>query len=232
MSAPFSFLSVRDRSGDNSDQFSAALYQFGHALRVSMVGIVQSFDVAKQTVTVQLVTSEKINVPTSGVPVATDTPLPLLVDVPIVLPRGGNFLLTMPIQTGDECLVIFTDMDFDAWFQSGGVNNSQIAGDRHDLWNCVAVVGLWSQPKVVASYSTTNAELRSLDGTVKITLSAAGGGDITITAPGQLTINSPNVVIDGDVLIDGTCKIDGIDFGSHIHSGVTTGGSDTGVPVP
>jgi hypothetical protein len=96
--------------------------------------------------------------------------IPPLLDVPIVLPRAGGFVLTMPIKQGDECLVIFNDMCIDAWFSNGGIQN-QLEKRRHDLSDAVAVMGLWSQPNVIKQYSTTAAELRSVDGTASITLS-------------------------------------------------------------
>ncbi|MGI8770932.1 MAG: Gp138 family membrane-puncturing spike protein [Acidobacteriaceae bacterium] len=40
--------------------------------------------------------------------------MPILADVPIFLPSAGGFTLTMPIMPGDECEVVFSDMDFQA----------------------------------------------------------------------------------------------------------------------
>src|SRR4051812_7258887 len=47
--------------------------------------------------------------------------LPLLVDVPIVFPRAGGFILTLPIVAGDEVLVVFASRCIDSWWQNGGV---------------------------------------------------------------------------------------------------------------
>ena len=91
--------------------------------RVCMPGIIQSFDAAAQTVTVQPALREKMLV--DGDEYWID--IPLLVDVPIVVPRAGGYALTLPIQAGDECLVVFGDMCIDGWWQSGGVQN-QVLG--------------------------------------------------------------------------------------------------------
>ena len=72
-------------------------------LRVAAPGIIQSFNSAEQTVTVQLSIREKRN--NDGVETWED--IPQLVDVPVVFPRAGGYILTMPIKPGDECLVIF-----------------------------------------------------------------------------------------------------------------------------
>lgn len=81
-------------------------------LRVAAPGIIQSFNSAEQTVTVQLSIREKRN--NDGVETWED--LPQLVDVPVVFPRAGGYVLTMPIKPGDECLVILAII---AWTPGG-----------------------------------------------------------------------------------------------------------------
>lgn len=80
--------------------------------RVCMPGIIQSFDAAAQTVTVQPALREKMLA--DGDESWID--IPLLVDVPVVVPRAGGYALTLPIQAGDECLVVFGDMCMDGWW--------------------------------------------------------------------------------------------------------------------
>ncbi|MFW8450019.1 Gp138 family membrane-puncturing spike protein, partial [Klebsiella pneumoniae] len=58
--------------------------------------------------------------------------LPLLVDVPVVFPRGGGCTLTFPVKPGDECLVIFADRCIDFWWQSGGIQEP-VDERMHDL---------------------------------------------------------------------------------------------------
>src|ERR1035438_9725776 len=121
-----SYLSPVDQLGTPGGEFESYLKQFACGLRVAVPGIVQSFNAAKQTVVVKCAVLEKMNVNTGGVPVATDMDLGLLVDIPIVVMGGGPFIITFPIAAGDECLVIFADMCFDAWYQSGGTDNVQL----------------------------------------------------------------------------------------------------------
>lgn len=145
-------------------------------LRVAIPGIIQAFDPVAQTVTVQPAIREHImneDLSTSWVDI------PLLVDVPIVLPRAGGYVLTMPIQQGTECLVIFADMAIDGWFSYGGVQN-QLEKRRHDLSDGFCLLGTWSQPNVITNYSTTSAQLRTDDGSSYISLSKS---EIDIVAP-------------------------------------------------
>jgi hypothetical protein len=154
-------------------------------LRVAAPGIIQSFDYTTQTATVQLALRERIR----KEDLSTEwVNLPLLLDVPIVLPRAGNFVLTMPIQKGDECLVIFADMCIDAWFSNGGVQN-QIEKRRHDLSDAFAILGAWSQPNKIQNYSSSSAQLRTLDGSTYIDLK-----------PGQINMVATNVMANGKVV--------------------------------
>jgi hypothetical protein len=142
---------------------------------VAAPGIVQSFDAGKQTVQVSVAVREKISI--DGV--LEDVEIPLLLDVPILMPRAGGFSLTLPVQAGDECLVVFGDSCMDAWWQSGGVQD-QIDRRRHDLSDGFAILGPWSQPRTISGYSTNSAVLRNSDGSVKVEVKS---GEVDVTAP-------------------------------------------------
>lgn len=128
-------------------------------LRVSIPGIIQEFDPATQTATVQVALREHVRQETLEY---AWTEIPLLLDVPVIFPRGGGYVLTFPVKKGDECLVVFSDMCIDAWFSNGGVQN-QIEKRRHDLSDAIAILGLWSQPRRYEKYSTKHVELRNDD---------------------------------------------------------------------
>jgi hypothetical protein len=226
-----SFLTLPQRLGLPTEQWRQLLTQLVRDLRVAIPGIVKSFDATAQTVTVQPAIREMINQNL----VATPVDLPLLINVPIMLPRAGGYTLTMPVQEGDECLVIFADMCYDAWWQSGGQENNQVDRRRHDLSDGFALLGPWSQPRVLTGYATNKVQLRSDDGVTSIEL---GAGEITLKAT---TINLQGTVeitqdlhVDGDLLVDGTstltgtATIEGRSFLIHSHTGVTTGGGTSG----
>lgn len=150
-------------------------------LRVACPGIVLSFNAEEQTVSVQPAIREK-RVSAEGEETWID--IPQLVDVPVVFPRAGGYVLTFPVKPGDECLVIFGDSCMDAWWQSGGVQN-QIDCRRHDLSDGYAILGPWSQPRTIPNYSTSSAQLRTESGSSYIELS---GDTINIVAPGAINI--------------------------------------------
>ncbi|HBE5967647.1 TPA: translation initiation factor IF-2, partial [Escherichia coli] len=123
------------------------------ALRVSMPGIVQSFN--PDTVTVVVQPAIKGYEPDSN-GINQSTTLPLLVDVPVVFPRGGGCTLTFPVKAGDECLVIFADRCIDFWWQSGGIQEP--VDDRmHDLSDAFCIVGPQSQAQKISGISTSGA---------------------------------------------------------------------------
>lgn len=158
--------------------------KWGTDLRVAMPGIVQSFDDVEQTVTVQPAIKERIVDQFGNI---TTVNLPLLLDVPIVFPRAGGFVLTMPVKQGDECLVIFADMCIDAWWSQGGVQ-VQAEKRRHDLSDGFAILGITSQPRRLAGYSTTSAQLRTEDGSQCIDISQDA-----IDLRGNIKINGVDV---------------------------------------
>lgn len=206
-------ITTDERAPSERREQDLKLRQTVNNVRVAMPGIIRSFDATEQTVTVQCAIREKINMDGN----LSWQEIPLLLDVPIIFPRAGNYILTMPIQAGDECLVVFGDSCMDAWWQSGGVQN-QIDCRRHDLSDGYAIVGLYSQPRRITNYSTNTAQLRNLSGSAYVELS----GDNVNIVGGNVTISATSVTIGGSTTIDGRV------FMSHKHSGVQTGGGNTG----
>lgn len=182
----------RLRIGNEGDKKAFDNYDLN--LRCASPGIIRSFNPDEQTVTVQLAIRERIKI--DGI--ETDETIPLLVDVPIVLPMAGGFYLSMPIQPGDECLVVFGDTCFDAWHQSGGVQN-QMSLRRHDLSDGFAIIGVNSQPNVIPGYQTNATQLRNDAGTNYFRLSETeiemvfGPSYIKIDSDG-ITVNTPGFI--------------------------------------
>lgn len=183
-------------------------------IRVAVPGIIQAFDQTEQTVRVQPAIREVITGKDyTPVPVA----LPELLDVPIVLPRAGDYVITLPIKAGDECLVIFADQCIDAWWQNGGVQN-QMEQRRHDLSDGFAILGTWSQPRRLESYSTNAMQLVNHKTGTGITVNEQG---IKITGNVEIT---GNLQLKGEVI--GALTAKGVDLTVHTHAGVhgSTGG--------
>lgn len=200
-------IKISERIKDSIESEKRALDAFSADLRVAAPGIIRSVDYERQTCTVQLAIRERMN--HDGNLEWAD--IPLLPDVPLFVNSGGGYCLTLPVQPGDDCLVVFGDCCMDAWWQNGGVQN-QVEKRRHDLSDGFAIVGFRSQPGKVSGYSSGSAQLRNASGSAYIEIS----GD-------SININAPSISIGG-----GGTSIDGKNFLGHQHGGVLSGGSNTG----
>ncbi|MBC0852644.1 Gp138 family membrane-puncturing spike protein [Pantoea stewartii] len=207
----------------SSEHMSSLLYNtIFSMLRVSLPGIVQSFDPATCTCTVQPAIAGQ-GVDEKGQ--IQSAPLPLLTDVPVIFPRGGGCTITFPVKTGDECLVVFSDRCIDFWWQNGGVQEP-VDPRQHDLSDAFAIVGPQSQAQKISGISTTSVQVRTDDGSSFIELMQ--GGNVNITTP-LLTVNG-NVQVNGTVTSTGDQVAKGISQTGHVHSGVQSGSSQTGGP--
>jgi len=235
-------LSIQERLGLSTEAIEGALWQWACMLRTAIPAYVVSFDPVAQTVTVQIAIKEIVlkpppstrATPSPGVTqnIPTDESIDKLEDVPIMMMRVPGWSLTFPIVEGTECLLIFSDMCIDGWWQNGGLQ-PQADRRRHDLSDAMALFGPWSQPNNIPNYSTSSVQLRSDDLTVVVDLSPS---KISITAPaidlvstGDIDIHGKKVTITSD---DDNTTIDGKVFLLHTHSGVATGGSDSGPVTP
>lgn len=178
---------MNERTMNIGELYSQLKDSIGFDLRVAAPGIIESVDYKRQTCTVQLAIREKLNYDGN----LEWVEIPTLLDVPFFVYSGGGYCLTLPIQPGDDCLVVFGDMCMDAWWQSGGVQN-QIERRRHDLSDGFAIVGFRSQPQIVIGYSSGTAQLRNAAGSAYIEIS---GDNINIVASGTITINGKTIYL-------------------------------------
>ena len=92
------------------------------SLHCALPGKVLSFDAERQTAEVQpAVKMGSMN-------------YPVLSDVPVFMP------VTFEVNPGDACLVVFSDIDIDAWFESGEPQEPNSAR-KHALSDGFAFVG-------------------------------------------------------------------------------------------
>lgn len=78
----------------------------------------------------------------------TLTKLPLIYDVPVVLPRATNGNITFPPAAGDCGLLIFTDHSLEVWKKTGLVKGIDPADTRKsDLTDAVYLPGLYQHGK-------------------------------------------------------------------------------------
>lgn len=164
--------------------------------------------------------------------------------VPVHTPYGGGWSVTFPIVAGDTCLIIFSQIGYDHWLyedkDTGGMIENSPKPHLNRVFNendGFALVGFNTLPRAIESYSSTDSEWRNSDRTQRISLEAGGRividstTDVDILADTDVSITAPTVTITGTVNVTGEINLNGIALSTHVHSGVTTGGSNTGGPV-
>lgn len=156
----------------------------------ALPGRIDAYDPATQRATVsiellrELETEDGERVELSIAPIS---------NVPVMFPRSGGFALTFPVSVGDKCLIVFAERDISGWMQRGEVTVPPDAR-RHAYSDAIALLGLEvDTDALVPSTSATNVELRSDDGTTKLSLGTTGaqlehaGTIVSISATGGIT---------------------------------------------
>ena len=66
---------------------------------------------------------------------------PIITNVPVVFPKGGQFAMQWPLSEGDTVLLLFSQRSLDEWLSSGGeVTNSDPR--KFNLSDAIAIPGL------------------------------------------------------------------------------------------
>lgn len=153
---------------------------------------------------------------------------PQIINVPVMFPmtdiRGQVAQVTLPVKSGDGCLLIFSHRSLENW-----LSGSQDAPDdprMFDLSDAFCVMG--------GNSRSPNADPENLciqygEGAIKLT----PGGDLIIQAK-TTTITADSHTINGDVTLNGAMTATGdvkagsISLQTHKHTGDS--GGKTGVP--
>lgn len=172
----------------------------GHQAQVwtALPGIIQSFNADAVTCVVQPSIKAQVRAPDGSMQWVS---LPLLLDCPVVFPRGGGCTLTFPVAKDDECLVVFASRCIDAWWTAGGIQ-VQSEFRMHDLSDGFALPGPFSQATKISGISTDSVQLRSNDASTYFDLNPTTQ-KIKIVAPGGFEVDAPTSLFTGAVTIQG-----------------------------
>ena len=172
--------------------------------------------------------------------------LPVFIEVPIINFLGGSSSIQMPLAVGDYAVLFVVERCFDEWY-AGNDFKPPLEARVHDYSDCIALVGLKNMsgeldiPTVITMLGDTYQE-----GNYEHLGNRTQTGDYTLT--GNQIING-NLTVNGNIKCTGTISAsnftgldggsmtsssdiisDGISLQSHRHSGVQSGGSNTGIP--
>lgn len=214
----------RELLNDDQEALRCALEAAIASLWTALPAKIVSVDYTKRTCSCQPTIKGKIQKP-DGTFEFVD--MPLLVDVPIVVPSAGGFTLSLPIKADDEVLVVFGSRCIDSWWETGDVG-VPMELRMHDLSDGFAIAGPRSVPKATPLHAT-NARLTNDEGTAYVELTTAG--IVKLKSTSSIQLEAPDILIQGNLAVSGATQLGGKSFENHKHSGVATGSGQTGVPV-
>ena len=122
---------------------------------------------------------------------------PQISGVPVSFICGANFSIQVPIEQGDDCIVLFCDGDLDNWVNGEGYIPA-FSQDRHGLNGAVALVGIKNILTKVDNYITSGIRIQYK------------GSEIELTDT-DIKINGTSVVVNQGVL-----KVDGAASGTFV----------------
>jgi hypothetical protein len=140
---------------DLPDVVAAAIDTALQAVWTAMPAIVESYDPAAQTASVQ------IAVQNASIGEAGDRrsdAVAVLTSVPILHLGGSGFRAVFPPARGDTALVVFCSRSLESWLVRGGIADPFLT-HHHDLSDGVAIVGLRTRQNPLASSPSDHASI-------------------------------------------------------------------------
>jgi len=177
---------------DLTDVIDGAIEDFSYSINCHRIGVIESFNPTNQTATVKMI-DKGVNLTQEGEMLVD---FALLVDCPVVIYRGANGGLTVPINKGDTCLIIFNDRDMDNWLVDG-LSQRPNTLRNHDFSDAIILVGVRNQINKIANYNNNATELNYLSNKIaidaKISLLNSSGGSIVLDDKLELKNTAENL---------------------------------------
>jgi hypothetical protein len=159
-------------------------------VHTTTIGVIESFDAENQTAVIQPAIKRIITVESRETITYTSENSPLLVNVPIVFPGGGDWFMTFPVKKGDECLIFSMERSIGKWKKNGGVQDPSNYKRKLSFKDAVAMVGIQSKASSLPNFNTSEPEIRNRDGSIALTMSSSG------------------MTLKGDLIVKGEIKAD------------------------
>jgi|JI10StandDraft_1071094.scaffolds.fasta_scaffold628615_1 hypothetical protein len=148
---------------ENKISFAQLLKQAidNHLLDVhtALIGRIEKYDASTQLADIQPVLKRAIK---TGDGTIKQEQLPLLVDVPILFLRAGEFFISLPVEVGDYVQVIFNEAAIDDFLSES--SSSIDSARRFTLQGAVGVPGIYPQAKALKSAHRANLVIGRDDG--------------------------------------------------------------------
>lgn len=182
-------------------------------------GIIRTFDPASQTCSVSPAIKMRIKRPDGTFAFEE---LPIIVNAPLVFPNAGGFYITLPVQAGDNCLLLFSERALDNWHDLGGVQppeNEAVVSRNHDLTDALVLLAPVPLSESVANYSTVGVSVRNEDNSMRMTVEATKVG--LYGGSNSIVVDSTGITFTGNVAVSGSGTLkrgSGPDLFAHRHT--------------
>ena len=145
--------------------------------------------------------------------------------VPVFQLSGGGFVLNFPLKSGDYGWLKANDRDISLFLQSYSEEKPNTFR-KHSFEDGVFFPDIM-RGYTIASEDSDNVVLQNYDGSVRISLFE---NKVKITAP-TIEMNTTTLAVTGTITAGVDVITNGISLKTHLHSGVMSGGSNTGGPI-
>lgn len=196
-------------------------------LHVSLPGAIEKYDREAQRADIQPLLRRPL-VAADGTELAAET-LPILHDVPIVFPRGGQgsgaFFISWPLEPGDLVHLVFVERSMDVWLGSEGAITTPLDYRMHSLSDAVAYPGLYPAKRPLADAHAENLVV-GLDGSIGVHVRPDGEIHLGSDGASDYVALAASVKDEISVLRDAVNSLVLL-YNAHVHPGVTSGPSAT-----
>jgi hypothetical protein len=121
-------------------------------------------------------------------------PLPIIQNVPVVMPRGNTYGIALPVKPLDTGIALFCERSIDVWSLTGGLVDP-LDNRTHDLSDAVFVPGLYPFSQPVPPPAASNP--------LNLTI-YNGIGELSVSPTGQFKVS--NGIVDALQLFNTTLQ--------------------------
>lgn len=194
----------REWLNDNQEAYQTAFAYLQSKMWTALPAIVVSVNMTEQTISAQSAIKGEREEKDGTI---TYFDMPLFADIALCMPRAGGYVVSFPVQPGDEVLIIFASRCIDGWWQSGGANNIAPEFRMHDLSDSFAILAPTSQPKALSGLPTDAFRIMNEEATkyVEISnhkISVQSDGDVEITAENATVTATHTINLDAGVSVN------------------------------
>lgn len=197
-------------------------------LNTIIPAIVDEFDVATQRVSATPAIQARYITPEGDVQYIN---YPKITNIPLAIIKCPGLKLTCPVKQGQNCTLLFSQRSIDNFLIDGRIH-PPFEGDFPqfsslrcmDMTDALCFPGIITNPEAISNYNNNAIEIRNNEGTTKISVAEnvlqfiQGGANITMSG-GNINMTASKITLNGK------------EWDTHKHSGVTPGSGNTGVIV-